>query len=158
MSQASEALQKQIDDATRLKNQWDAELIKLNQSLLTAKFGKKNEIKKAIRNAEQQIKDYNRQIKKLNDDLASLLKVEVKHQDDVILAEKGIDPKKEMFDAFGNAVQSLVPALTGTLNSGKRAADATTETITQSKSFFKDNITYILIGVALLIFILFKKK
>lgn len=157
MSQASEALQKQIDDATRLKNQWDAELIKLNQSLLTAKFGKKNEIKKAIRNAEQQIKDYNRQIKKLNDDLASLLKVEVKHQDDVILAEKGIDPKKEMFDAFGKAIENLTPVLSGGLQN-KRTADAPVENTNTKKSFLEGNMMYVLIGAVVLVFMLMKKK
>jgi hypothetical protein len=156
MSVASDLLQGQINEATKQKSVWDAELLKLNRDLTTAKFGKKNEIRKAIRNAEQQIKDYLRQIKKLNDDLASLLKTETRQQDNIINAEKGQNPTRDIFETVGNVVKDVAPVLvgTGTLpTADKRSAD-----IPAGTDGKKSNMIYIIIGAVVLLFLMMKKK
>jgi DNA repair exonuclease SbcCD ATPase subunit len=154
MSAAADLLQGQINEATKQKAVWDAELLKLNRDLLTAKFGKKNEIRKAIRNAEQQIKDYLRQIKKLNDDLASLLKAETKQQDNNIAAEQGRNPANEIIATIGGVVKDVAPVVSGSLQSqNKRSADVNTEVDTK-----KPNMMYIIIGAVVLLFLMMKKK
>lgn len=154
---SAEQLQNAINDAITQKNVWSAELMRLNAELSKAKIGQRSSLRKSIKNTEQQIEDYNRNIKKLNDDLAKLLKASVKNEDNVILANQGISPGAAIANTLGQTAQSLIPSLTGALDSGKRAADATSQTITETKSFFKDNMMYIVIAVVALIFIMKKK-
>lgn len=154
---SAKALQIAINEATTQKNAWSAELMRLNTELGKAKLGARAALRKAIRNAEQQISDSNRLIKKLNDDLARVLKAEVKNEDNLELAKQGISPGVQIAQSLGQTAQSLIPTLVGTLESGKRAADATEQTITGTKSFFKDYSIFIVAGIVLLIFI-FKKK
>jgi len=128
--------------------------LKLNRDLLTAKIGKKGEIRKAIRNAEQQIKDYHRQIKKLNDDLASLLRRETKQQDNNIAAEQGRNPANEIIATIGGVVKEVAPVVAGSFQQqNQRSADVNTEVETK-----KPNMMYIIIGAVVLLFLMMKKK
>jgi len=120
---SAKELQIAINEATTQKNAWSAELMRLNTELGKAKLGARASLRKAIRNAEQQISDSNRLIKKLNDDLGKVLKAEVKNEDNLELAKQGISPVAQIAQSVGNIAQSFAPVIAGNLAS-KRSADA----------------------------------
>lgn len=153
----AEQLQIAISDATTQKNVWSAELMRLNTELAKAKMGQRASLRKAIKNAEQQIEDYNRNIKKLNDDLAKVLKASVKNEDNVILANQGISPGAKIADSLGSTLQSLVPVISGSLAS-KRSASADVPEQTESKGLLSGNNLYYVIGAVVLLFLMMKKK
>lgn len=155
MATASEALQKQIDDATANKNKFGDELIKLNNALINAKFGKKNEVKKAIKNVEQQIKQNNILIKKLNDDLAKTLRTETRQQDNVILAQQGKSVASDIASTVGKAIETVAPLVAGNQQQ-TRSADVPTET--EKKPFLSGNMLYIVIGAGVLLLMLMIRK
>jgi hypothetical protein len=120
---SAKELQIAVNEATTQKNAWSAELMRLNTELGKAKLGARASLRKAIRNAEQQISDSNRLIKKLNDDLGKVLKAEVKNEDNLELAKQGISPGAQIAQSVGNIAQSFAPVIAGNLAS-KRSADA----------------------------------
>lgn len=148
----SEQIQLAINDAVRQKDVWTAELMRLNKELASAKVGKRASLRKAIKNAEEQIADYNRSLKKLNDDLARVLKAEVKNADNLELAKQGISPGSKIAETIGKTAESLIPTLQGSLAS-KRSAELNMEAQTE-----KPNYLYWLIGLAVLLFLMMKKK
>ena len=142
-------LETSINEATTQKNAWSAELMRLNSELSKSKIGARASLRKAIKNAEQQIQDSNRLIKKLNDDLARVLKFEVKNEDNLELAKQGISPGAQIAQSVGNVAQSLAPVLTGSI-SDKRSADATE--IPEQQKPMSTNIIYVVIaGIVLLL-------
>ena len=143
------ALQTSINEATAQKSAWSAELMRLNTELGSAKLGARASLRKAIRNAEQQIQDTNRLIKKLNDDLASFLKAEVKNEDNLELAKQGISPGAQIAQSVGNVAQALAPVLAGSM-SDKRSADAS-ETPEQQKPMSINIIYVVIAGIVLLL-------
>ena len=143
------ALQISIDEATAQKNAWSAELMRLNTELGSAKIGARASLRKAIRNAEQQIQDSNRLIKKLNDDLARFLKAEVKNEDNLELAKQGISPGAQIAQSVGNVAQALAPVLAGNLAT-KRSADVS-ETPEQQKPMSTNIIYVVIAGIVLLL-------
>jgi ABC-type transporter Mla subunit MlaD len=129
--------------------------MRLNRELASAKVGKRASLRKAIKNAEQAISDYNRSIKKLNDDLASVLKTEARQQDNLELAKQGISPGAQIATQLGNVANQIVPSLVGTLDSTKRAADATTTQVQSTGS----KVNYLIyVAIALAAFLMLKKK
>ena len=144
---ASRELQIAINDATTQKNVWSAELMRLNQELSKAKVGQRASLRKAIRNAETQIEDYNRLIKKLNDDLARVLKAEVKNQDNIELAKQGISPGAKIAETIGKSVEAITPVLAGQLQT-KRSTDVN-ETPTEQKPNYM--VYAIVAGIILLL-------
>ena len=142
-------LETSINEATTQKNAWSAELMRLNSELSKSKIGARASLRKAIKNAEQQIQDSNRLIKKLNDDLARVLKFEVKNEDNLELAKQGISPGAQIAQSVGNVAQALAPVLTGSI-SDKRSADATE--IPEQQKPMSTNIIYVVIaGIVLLL-------
>jgi chromosome segregation ATPase len=146
-------IQISIDNATRELNTWSAELMRLNRELSSAKIGKRASLRKAIKNAEQAIADYNRQIKKLNDDLAKILKAEVKNQDNLELAKQGISPGAKIAESLGNVATQLTPLLTGSEHTKRAQLEAPKEE-TATKN---NTMIYIIVAVAVLLLMKMKK-
>jgi chromosome segregation ATPase len=146
-------IQISIDNATRELNTWSAELMRLNRELSSAKIGKRASLRKAIKNAEQAIADYNRQIKKLNDDLAKILKAEVKNQDNLELAKQGISPGAKIAESLGNVATQLTPLLTGSEQTKRAQLEAPKEE-TATKN---NTMMYIIVAVAVLLLMKMKK-
>jgi chromosome segregation ATPase len=127
--------------------------MRLNRELSSAKIGKRASLRKAIKNAEQAIADYNRQIKKLNDDLAKILKAEVKNQDNLELAKQGISPGAKIAESLGNVATQLTPLLTGSEQTKRAQLEAPKEE-TATKN---NTMMYIIVAVAVLLLMKMKK-
>jgi hypothetical protein len=148
-------IQISIDNATTQLNAWSAELMRLNKELSSAKVGKRASLRKAIKNAEQAIADYNRSIKKLNDDLASVLKTEVRQQDNLELAKQGISPGAQIVSSLGSVASQIVPVITGGMDSTKKSADVLTETAGTTGT----KVNYLIyVAIAIVAFLMLKKK
>jgi hypothetical protein len=146
-----------LENAITQKDVWTAELMRLNAELSKAKIGQRASLRKAIKNAEQQIQDYNRNIKKLNDDIARVQKASVKNEDNVILANQGISPGAKIAESLGKTIENIAPVVAGSL-ANKRSASADVPAQTESKSMFTGNNLYYIIGAGVLLFIMMKKK
>jgi predicted nucleic acid-binding Zn-ribbon protein len=151
---SAKELQIAINEATTQKNAWSADLMRLNTELGKAKLGARASLRKAIRNAEQQISDSNRLIKKLNDDLANVLKAEVKNEDNLELAKQGISPGAQIAQSVGNIAQSFAPVIAGNLAS-KRSADAID--MPEQQKLMSTNIIYVVIA-GIILLLMMKRK
>lgn len=172
-----ETLNSQIATLEAQRVSFSSELMRLNGTLATAKFGKRGGIEKAIKNAEQEIKNIDRSVKLKQDELSKLEKsqdkterVEDRQTTKKTAYEKGIDPNAAWSAAIGtgltaasNAITSIVNPLAGqqstvtksTQGSGDQTA-AFQGSPAESKP--KDGLLmYIIIGVVAL-FLLMKKK
>lgn len=103
-----EDIQKSIDSAVSARESWNAELLKLNASLVSAKGTAKTRIKRAIRNAEDQIKDLDRSIAKLTNDLRRVSIVDTKAETKNIYAEKGINPTSQIVSTVVEGAKDIV--------------------------------------------------
>jgi len=155
MSSSSD-IQKSIDSALNSRNSWNAELLTYNKQLVDAKkLSEKNRLKKAIKNAEDQIKDLDRSISKLTNDLRSVIKTEARSESKNILAEKGMSKGQMILDSATNLAKEVAPILTGTetnegvLQTRKAVVEQKTE---------ESNKKWLYIGIAALVLILFFKK
>ncbi len=151
---SAKEIQLNIDNATRQLNVWSAELMRLNKELSTAKVGKRASLRKAIKNAEQAIDDQNRSIKKLNDDLARVLKAEVKNEDNLELAKQGISGAGQFASSLTGIADKLIPTLQGNLESRKKSADIAEQSLKETS---KTNYL-IYVAIAIAAFLMLKKK
>lgn len=154
----SEEILKNISIVQGDRDKWSSSLMKLNGDLVTAKGSAKRRISSAIKNAEQQLNDLDKRLRKLDQDLNQVAKTEVKQESKNILAEKGISSGAEIVKTIGGTIQSVTQSLTtnseGSILSKK--IDATTE---EKKTFFEKYKYFIFGGAGLIVLLLiFKKK
>lgn len=122
-----ETLNQQIATLEAQRVGFSSELMRLNGTLATAKFGKRGGIEKAIKNAEQEIKNLDRSVKLKQDELTRLEKsqdkterTEDRQTTKQTAYEHGIDPNAAWAGAVGtgitaasNAIVSMVNPLSG---------------------------------------------
>jgi len=158
---------------------FSSELMRLNGTLATAKFGKRGGIEKAIKNAEQEIKNIDRSVKLKQDELSKLEKsqdkterVEDRQTTKQTAYEQGIDPNAAWanaassgFNAAANAITSIANPLAGVSAPGQntRGTNEPTGTLPADdefpkKSKFDGLPMLLLIGAALVLVLMMKKK
>lgn len=158
-----------------------SELMRLNGTLATAKFGKRGGIEKAIKNLEQEIKNIDTNVKNKQNELTRLNKsedrterTEDRQTTKQTAYEHGIDPNAAWanaagvgFQAAGNAITALVNPLGGA--AGKQPTKITEaptgepttppgETPFPKGSKYDGYPMYIAIAAVLVYFLFFKKK
>jgi vacuolar-type H+-ATPase subunit H len=153
----SEEIQGNISLVQSDREKWSDTLMKLNGDLVTAKGSSKRRISSAIKNAEQQIGDLDKRLKKLDQDLSSVSKTEARRESKNILAEKGIAPGAEIVKSIGSTVSSVANTLSqgGEVSMLQKKADASND---ENKSFFEKYKMYILGAGALIILLIFMKR
>lgn len=147
---SSSEIQSAIDSAVSSKNGWNAELMVLNSKLVTAKkLSEKRSLKKGIKNAEDQIKDLDRSIRNLSNDLKRMSIIDSRSESKNILAEQGLTKGSMLVDSVTKLATEVKPILQGTQqNSIKKKVIA-------SESKNKNIIT---IAIAVVLLILMAKK
>ena len=172
-----ETLNTQIATLEAQRVGFSSELMRLNGTLATAKFGKRGSIEKAIKNAEQEIANLDRSVKLKQDELTRLNKSQDKtertedRQDTKKTAyEHGIDPNAAWagaatsgFTAAANAITSIVNPLSGVkppmTKSTQGPGDQTTAfNGSPAESKPKDGLLMYLVIGAVALFLLMKKK
>jgi uncharacterized protein (UPF0297 family) len=160
MSTATD-IQKSIDSAISARQGWNAELIKFNGQLVSAKGSAKTRIKRAINNAEDQIKDLDRSILNLTNDLKRVSLAETRNESKVILAEKGISPASQIVGDLVSGAKEII----GQVNldslpiTDKQKKSTTTEPDSEGMAkYLKAPYLYYIIGGVVLLILLMKKK
>ncbi|MEY2671327.1 MAG: hypothetical protein RLZZ577_1643 [Bacteroidota bacterium] len=155
-------IQRSIDSAIQSRKDWNAELLTLNKKLVDAKLSQRASIKKAIKNAEDQIKDLDKAINRMSNDLVKVSRTELKTQDDVILAEQGIVKGTQIIDSIGKAATNVTQSIMGTAPVAEGGLPTTQRGLfdrKQDQDKSKQTMMYVYIGAALLlIMMLFNKK
>ena len=112
---SSSEIQSAIDSAVSSKNGWNAELMVLNSKLVTAKkLSEKRSLKKGIKNAEDQIKDLDRSIRNLSNDLKRMSIIDSRSESKNILAEQGLTKGSMLVDSVTKLATEVKPILQGT--------------------------------------------
>lgn len=160
-----------------------SELMRLNGTLATAKYGKRGGIEKAIKNLEQEIKNIDTNVKNKQNELTRLNKsedrterTEDRQTTKQTAYEHGIDPNAAWanaasvgFQAAGNAITALANPLGGAAGKTpkgeqpKKSTEAPTgtppgETPFPKGSKFDGYPMYIAIAAVLAYFLFFKNK
>jgi len=166
MAESSVDIQAALTSASKNLDSWTAELMKLNGSLVSAKVGKRGGIKKAIKNAEQQINGLEKQIRKLNDDLTKVARTEVRKQDDILLAEKGIDKSQGWKELAGKGLDAAVDlggkfleSKSGGSTDPMTKKSTTGEAAPEGNKIMGIDAKYVyIVGALLVALLMFKKK
>jgi hypothetical protein len=162
---SSSEIQRTIDSAVSSRETWNAELLSLNKQLVNAKGTTKTRLKRAIKNAEDQVKDLDRSILKLNNDLKRVANTEMKQADNIELAKQGITPGKDIVnsiiggakDITGMLVNQSSGSLPITDKPTQKSADAPNGANVTFEGDAKKKL-YLIIGGAILLLILLMKK
>ena len=155
---SSSDIQKSIDSEIQAKASWNTELMALNKSLASAKkITEKRRLKDAIKNAEDQIKDLDRSISRLSNDLRRVAIVEEKSVSKNLLAEQGLTKAGIIAKEASNIVEDLKPILSGTENGSLATRKSTFATNEQSEKT-PINKNYIYIAIGIIVLLLFTKK
>ena len=160
---SSSDIQQTINSLVSSRNAWNQELLSYNSKLSVAKkLSEKNSLKKAIKNAEDQIKDLDRQMNKLQNDLkkATILESDKPTKLETIVGgiTKIIDSEKLP------SLNNLVDKTKGTGFQQEFNDEQVTQNEEQKKPTFtiaedlkRKWITYGILAIVVLIF-LFKRK
>jgi seryl-tRNA synthetase len=154
---SSSDIQKSIDSIVSSREAWNKELLDYNKRLSSAKkLSEKNSLRKSIKNAEDQIKDLDRQQNKLQNDLK---KATILESDKPTKFETLLSTAKDITTKLVD--KGDLPSLNDLSNRTKSAdvpGDSSTgPSVTLAPDLKKKMITYGIIGVILLI-LLIKKR
>lgn len=159
-----EDIQSSINSAVSAREGWNAELMKLNASLVSAKGTQKTRIKRAIKNAEDQIKDLDRSIAKLTNDLRRVSIGDTKAEAKLELAKQGISSSSQIVASVVDGAKSVVGSIygiDGSLPTTDKTKKSKAELNEQSEDglakYLKAPYLYYIVGAIVLI-LLMKKK
>jgi len=160
---SSSDIQRSIDSAVSARERWNSELLDLNKQLVNSKGTAKTRLKRAIKNAEDQIKDLDRSISKLTNDLKKVANTEMKQQDNIILAEKGISAGSNIVGSIVSGAKDITGMLVGsgplpfTDKGGQKSADVSATNMTPENDPNKNKM-FLYIGAAVVLLLLLMKK
>ena len=155
-------IQSSINSAISTREGWNAELLKLNGQLVSAKGTAKTRIKRGIKNAEDQIKDLDRLVLNLSNDLKRMSLAETRNESKVILAEKGISPASQIVDNIVTGTKEILNSVNiDSLPFTDKQKKSTTTTEPGGEGvakYLKAPYLYYLLGAAVVLILLMKKK
>ena len=146
-------LQETLGIYTKERQELQDEQLRLSQELSKAKFGKRAKFRRALRKVKQSIRRIDRLIKETQNELRKEGKNEVSE----ILANQGIDSKTNQIGAIGKIVGDVSKTASSLIGGGRSIGSVsrptgtigTTKTTYQESGSGKNNMTYIIGGIAL---------
>jgi TolA-binding protein len=163
MSSSSD-IQKSIDSAISSRLSWNGELMTLNKQIAEAKtVSLKAKLRRQIRNAEEQVKDLDKLISRLSNDLQKVARSEDKAAHKDILAAQGKTKLGVFAESAGDIIKEIIPMTTdvplehtsGSLPVTTRSSG--TEVVTPGPET-KNNKTMIYLIIGAVILLLISKK
>jgi len=156
---ALENAYKQMDEFVKSRQNWENLKSQAQTNLNNTKplqFDRKVQYRKAIRNAEDELKRIDKRIKDLTTSIEKLEKqqqkterTEIKSQDNNILASQGIDPNASMWGGISSLGQSAGSAVSSVFGNSSP----------QAQTAQKNNMFLVIgLGVVALLLILKKSK